>query len=1324
MSRGATRGAADVIAGFRYQITNSVLALIELRADEELLLEISEDYSVSSDENQTDFQVKGSQAQAGPSRFSLQTAAVRDVLLRFWDTEASGNRLVFLARGGAAREKDFNFPGNVPGLNYWAAAGLGADSAPLREALKVIFQGSKLGEWLLSEPNDTELRTRLLNRVAWHLDRLPSDELAIDAMSRLRVLYSAMNLPVVNAEQAMNALLALVFETASKPKPAQRRLTRLDLEATVQSVAGAALVSERMSGAPSHPNDELFLSEVSASSGAALRETTVTECLTAAVGRPLVWIHGAHETGKSYLARLMAQKLGGRWIALDLWPLRSDAAGALAAWRSASARVAADRLDGIIVDDLIADAATVLRSRIGAFAKEVGSRGGRLIITSHQPPSPALVVEPGIMSEPIAAPYFDEADIEELVRLDGGPPAETSVAWSSMIKLTTRGHPLLAAAKIASLRARGWPRSAIMEDMREQSPAIQLTKEGARRELLKDLSEWGKPGSSDASQLLRRVASVFDRADEALVRKLILAEPPLRNGGDAFAVLKGTWLETLPPSDVRVSPLISDIVTDVPPEDLKRWRRLAAEHWISFRTLNERTLPLCFWNAYFGEHDWVLTKISETMQTLTREELRAAAPMLSPITALLTDRPIYSGNPIAAIFVRILQFAVADTLDQGDIASKAAVRLLAELDEQADDVKDLLTVPTAMRALMADTKLPTALHVEYALRLRSAYPNAQKLGLLAPPRTLLPPQLRPDMDTSDFLFTRLVGKASTTSDVLELFQTLDKLDQSIRHRFIDACNLLFGGPSVMVSAGWSGDQLADRDMAAALEGYKRIEEIVRRWPRDDIKIEVAVAQSVILDEGLDRKDEALQTVNRALSTYGAKARLIGQKAKVLGHLERYQEASDLILSIEAKLLDLESFDQALALREGAFLTAKAGYFDVADRIAEKARQAFAMGAGHAALEIAMIIERALIAWRADRKSDALSLAAHALEELVRIDPSSSRQAERTHQFARLIGGLFSSELLDQEFGAGKAFTFGQASHLELSTAELLKPKLGSIADNWRILAVVEAYLGVSTEIDERSMQHQADTLNVSLEWLILRSRYAVAVRIGDVEKALVSGASLIATTRFRGPDGNSLIRAPRDGFVVSPRDALNFDVGNVIPNLLLDLLCAEVERGTLSQVFVSRLKSVSRRVFGEVEGIDLVIRGASQVYAIGNDTSDAAMYANGIAQSQTLVASDPEKRFHRDVLLLVYVSRSLLKDELQVGAASLINDGWKIVVETQGAMLRDSSRTVSAIKGAMRENQGVAAAAAILLAAKNGLRHNLSDGWFGIIEALGNARST
>jgi hypothetical protein len=159
-------GAAHAIAGFRYQLLQNVRALLKLQEGEQLLLEVSEDFSVVSASTSTDVQVKNSQVATGPPGFSLQSADIKAVLSRFWSGQTDTmRRLVFIARGGAFKERGFEFPESMPGLHYWRAAAIDAETAPLRESLASILAGTPLGAWIPSDPADAELRTRLLRRV-------------------------------------------------------------------------------------------------------------------------------------------------------------------------------------------------------------------------------------------------------------------------------------------------------------------------------------------------------------------------------------------------------------------------------------------------------------------------------------------------------------------------------------------------------------------------------------------------------------------------------------------------------------------------------------------------------------------------------------------------------------------------------------------------------------------------------------------------------------------------------------------------------------------------------------------------------------------------------------------------------------------------------------------------------------------------------------------------------------------------------------------------------------------------------------------------------
>ena len=1163
--RPSPLSAPHVIAGFRYQILQSVIALLGLQQEEKLLLEVSEDFSVVSTDAVTDVQVKNSQAVAGPRTFSLQSSDVRAVIGRFWqaseEAPESKRRLVFLARGGAATERDYPFPDGSSGLVYWKSAAIDADTTPLRSALGALFSEQPLGRWLASNPTDSDLRNRLLRRVSWQLDEKPADSLVLQARDQISNFYYSKNLPVIAADQAVNSLITLVFEVASRPSYSDRVLDIIAVQRTLEEAAGNSLVAQAMAGAISisvQPPEVIFVNELERLPlFLTSRTATVATLSEQTRGLPLVWLHGAHGVGKSTLARIIAQIFGGRWLVLDLRPVQKDAVASVAAWRELLREANTGiPLDGIIIDDFSFEAADALRSRLAALVQTSSSRGARVIVTSRQAPSPAHLLEFGSGSASVVqAPYFTEDEIAELVRMAPSPEPDMVRAWSVMLFLTTGGgQPVLVAAKVASNRERGWPKAALTEDIGSTSEAMRLTRDEAKRSLLRDLQELDDARSLEAGQLLRRIACVFDRTEDGLICMLAHGSPALSSTSETLAVLRGSWLEILPRGDLRISPLLADLTLDVPPAEAKGWRRMAAEYWISIGSLNERTLPLCFWNAFLGEHSPVLLKLCGIFQTMPKEQLRGAAPLLSPVTALVTDRPIYDAEPIVAVYLRLLQFQVADAVEQSEAAGRIAERLIIEINKLNDVPKALLMTAAASIVLMAGSaSLSPSLRLSYAVHLRASWPLTEKLsdGDITEPRSLLPPQFSAEMDLADFLFTTVVQHTRGSQDALDAFRALDGLSPNIRNRFVDAISAIFSGPSVLVNSGWSKDQLSDRDMSVALGCYDQIAAILSSWGRPDFEAEAACARSVILDEGLGRAVDAIAAIDDATTKFGHLPSLIRQKSKVLGHAGRDLDAAELLLTIEDQVGLDDPLERVLALRDGGVSAAKATKYDDAVRLFDKARNAIGSRANLTPLVSALLVEKALALWRGDNKKDALIAAADALEAVEALPMDQSRQSERSHQFARAIVGLFFGEASFGGDGATPPFTFGQASTLELSSTALLGVKLQTMADSWRVLAAVEAYLGTDLGIDARSMAKQTGPLIAITELYIRRLRYFSSLRSGDAKQTELAALDLANATmaiKYCITDDSGIKRVEAARLVIGDDGVLTdcqFPVGSV-----------------------------------------------------------------------------------------------------------------------------------------------------------------------------------
>jgi hypothetical protein len=191
----------------------------------------------------------------------------------------------------------------------------------------------------------------------------------------------------------------------------------------------------------------------------------------------------------------VAQQIPGCWVALDLCAFQDDARGALSAWRELMRSISRDsQLRGVLIDDLTGAAQEALRGRLAAFVSSVSPKGTGIIVTSHSAPSAGRLAELGASPRAaIQAPYFSAAEVRAMIRMRDPPPPETADAWTQLLLAGTYGgHPLLVSAKIASLRVRAWPTSALTEGIGvETSEAIRATRDEARRRLLAEIPSRG-----------------------------------------------------------------------------------------------------------------------------------------------------------------------------------------------------------------------------------------------------------------------------------------------------------------------------------------------------------------------------------------------------------------------------------------------------------------------------------------------------------------------------------------------------------------------------------------------------------------------------------------------------------------------------------------------------------------------------------------------------------------------------------------------------------------------------------------------------------------
>jgi hypothetical protein len=1341
MTTGQKGQAWYVLRGYRYQLLLSLNAWLGLRSDEILFLEVEEDFSVESATDAVATQVKSSAAAAGPKPHSLRSKDVRAALARFWTRSDQGKdprpQLAFIAQGGVAREHGLVFPENLPGIEYWRAALLGAGTAPIRAALASVFDGEPIGEWINRDPSDEELLARLLSRVRWMPDAQAEGPLIELIRDRIAELCLEKGLWVTFADEAVHSLFNRVFEAAIQPEANDRRLTVVDLHRSIEIAATPFLALQnaaRSAGGPAAAAEGVEGLLISAlgprASAVAERRETVSTVLEQTRGEPLIWLHGTHGVGKSILARLIALQIAGSWLEIDLRPVQDDPKATLTAWRELL-RVLhrTPVVNGILIDDLTGAAFDALRGRLAAFIASSAPQGMRVIISSPHEPSVARLTELGASPRAaVRAPYFTEAEIYGLVTAQAAPPIDTVEGWTRLLLLTTNGgHPLLVAAKIASLRSRSWPISALTEDVGSfASEAVRATREEARRRLLNEIP------SAEARQLLRRLGNVYDRADDALMLKLAHLDPPISNAGDALAILRGAWIEVVPGNDLRLSPLINDIGNDLGEREVGECWQTAAEHWLSFGALDQRTLPLCFWNALRGKHTSILMHICQAIETLPPELLRGTAALLSPMALLSTDRSIFPEVPPIGAMLRLLQVEVANALENDETAARAAKALMAEIEMIDHDELRLLSGSISIpKVLLAEhVNINPTVQLDWALRLRVVL--REIVGMNTPALSSATQWLHtafpPVVDLPGFLFAVIVNRIRSSSRMLSMIEALDALNESDRNSFLDAAKFsLRTGGGFFVHGGWAQEQLDNVDLRPALERFEHMSEITRHWTRMDIRAELANARSVILDEGLNDQPAALAVIDNAIRELGNVPALVRQKAKVLGHSGDELTAARLLMSVEDVIGVDSPIDRARALREGAVSSARAELFEDALRLFGKAREVLTTEGEHPGLAVGMQVEIALVYWSKDDRPSAILALADALDAVERLDPADSRQNERAHQFARAAIGLFWNKLDPYPSSSARQIAIGQASALSGDEA-LLGIDLKPLSYNWRILALCEIELGVDSGVERRSTAKQAGPAMASVEMFIAMARYAHALSNGgDPEATFRMGLlaiSAYATTKgLRESKLGTGHSFPSSGQALQEY-LLQEGLSDLLKIILVDLLIWQRFRRTWNAEFVARIEAACKASWGDAAPIADVISAAASGAALGTPSTTVALAANLSAMPD--LRGNPRARFDRDLLLVSHTAYSLARRILEPLVVQIIADGWSTVLNSEGFALRSPTQHLPAIEAAIGDMQslGLKAAARLLLDAAPAVRAPLSGAWEQLLHQIsGNGSS-
>jgi hypothetical protein len=237
--------AAQAVAslrGYAYQLYASGLAWLSLADDEELFLEVAQDYATAAREALNAVQAKDTAATV-----TINSENARQALDGFVDlTERNPGRPVtlrYLSTAAIGREqKTEHRIGSEPTLHYWGKAADNAAIAPLRDILNRLDLTNRVKAFIASR-NDQALREGFVRRIHWDCGAPPLDELKRKLEERL-VIYAGAKLKVSpeEARRLSANILQRVLQVAVEPDATRRKLTSADLLTLLESATRMSVV--------------------------------------------------------------------------------------------------------------------------------------------------------------------------------------------------------------------------------------------------------------------------------------------------------------------------------------------------------------------------------------------------------------------------------------------------------------------------------------------------------------------------------------------------------------------------------------------------------------------------------------------------------------------------------------------------------------------------------------------------------------------------------------------------------------------------------------------------------------------------------------------------------------------------------------------------------------------------------------------------------------------------------------------------------------------------------------------------------------------------
>jgi hypothetical protein len=233
--------AVASLRGYAYQLYASAVAWLNLTDDEELYLEVAQDYAVAVHDALAAVQVKDVEATV-----TIVSEGARQAIEDFVDLvdRNPGKRVTlrYLSTAGIGKERAGEHRvGSEPALHYWMKIESSTEVAPLREILARLPLSDKTRAFIGGR-TDEELLNELIRRVSWDCGAPPLDEIRSELDDQV-ILYGARHLkiPADEARQKIAPIIQHLLIKAADSVASKRKLTSAELLSLLDAASRISL---------------------------------------------------------------------------------------------------------------------------------------------------------------------------------------------------------------------------------------------------------------------------------------------------------------------------------------------------------------------------------------------------------------------------------------------------------------------------------------------------------------------------------------------------------------------------------------------------------------------------------------------------------------------------------------------------------------------------------------------------------------------------------------------------------------------------------------------------------------------------------------------------------------------------------------------------------------------------------------------------------------------------------------------------------------------------------------------------------------------------